>query len=218
VIRWHNGLSVVPVAANRSLDVLSGLLHFAELSGLRPDNPCRSVKPYPERPRERRLTSAELMRLGVAIDRAAAGFEAEGACQAWEAYCRAEAGVADIGPDERDTWVAARTPRRLTPEDPRVIALICMLIFTGARRDELRTAQWSWFDPALGVLRLPDSKTRAKTIHLPPPALDVLAQLPRQVGNPFVFWDNREGRPLTNVKRSLGPNPCLGGAARLTPA
>jgi integrase len=78
------------------------------------------------------------------------------------------------------------------------------LLFTGARRDEIRTAQWSWLDPVRGVLRLPDSKTGAKTIHLPPPALDVPAELPRPPGNPFIFWGDREGRPLTNVKDPWG--------------
>jgi integrase len=39
--------------------------------------------------------------------------------------------------------------------------------------------------------RLPDSKTGAKTIHLPPPALEVLAGLPRLEGNPYVLGARR---------------------------
>ena len=39
--------------------------------------------------------------------------------------------------------------------------------------------------------RLPDSKTGAKTIHLPPPALEVLAGLPRLEGNPYVLGGRR---------------------------
>jgi integrase len=202
VTAWHSGLSGVKVAANRSLDVLSGMLRFAEQVGLRPEgsNPCRFIKPYPERPCERRLTPIELARLGAAIRQAAVGFEGEDVRRVWEERCGADAEAADIAPDQRDAWVAARAPRRLTPEDPRLVALIRVLFFTGARRDEIRTAQWSWLDPVRGVLRLPDSKTGAKTIQIPPPALDVLADLPRLSGNPYIFWGDREGRPLTNIK------------------
>jgi integrase len=42
-----------------------------------------------------------------------------------------------------------------------------------------------------GEARLPDSKTGAKTIHLPPPALEVLAGLPRIEGEPHVLGAKR---------------------------
>jgi integrase len=66
-------------------------------------------------------------------------------------------------------------------------ALVRLLIFTGARLGEIRTARWDWIDQETGDLRLPDSKTGAKVVHLPAPALAVLAQLPRVEGNPHVI-------------------------------
>jgi integrase len=66
-------------------------------------------------------------------------------------------------------------------------ALVRLLIFTGARLGEIRTARWEWIDQETGDLRLPDSKTGAKVVHLPAPALAVLAQLPRVEGNPHVI-------------------------------
>jgi integrase len=77
-------------------------------------------------------------------------------------------------------------------------ALVRLLIFTGARLSEIQKAQWDWVDFELGVLRLPDSKTGAKTIMLPAPALDVLARLPRMEGNPYIITGEND-RYLVNV-------------------
>jgi len=50
-------------------------------------------------------------------------------------------------------------------------------------------------------VRLPDSKTGAKTLHLPPPALAVLAELPRLAGNPHVIAGAKEGAALVNLEK-----------------
>jgi integrase len=60
---------------------------------------------------------------------------------------------------------------------PHVVAAIKLLVFTGARLGEVLGLRWHWIDFERGEARLPDSKTGAKTIHLPPPALAVLATL-----------------------------------------
>jgi integrase len=67
------------------------------------------------------------------------------------------------------------------------LALVRLLIFTGARLSEIQKAQWEWVDFKSGVLRLPDSKTGAKTIMLPAPALDILARLIRVNNNPYII-------------------------------
>jgi integrase len=67
------------------------------------------------------------------------------------------------------------------------LALVRLLIFTGARLSEIQKAQWDWVDFESGVLRLPDSKTGAKTIMLPAPALDVISRLVRVDGNPYII-------------------------------
>ena len=67
------------------------------------------------------------------------------------------------------------------------VAAIRLLILTGARREEVRTLRWRDIDAERGLALLPDSKTGPKAIHLSPPALQLLAQLPQLVGNPFVF-------------------------------
>jgi integrase len=77
---------------------------------------------------------------------------------------------------------------------PRYVAAIKLLIFTGARLGEILGLRWDWIDCDRGEARLPDSKTGAKTLHLPPPALAVLAELPRVEGNPHVITGKKEGR------------------------
>jgi integrase len=78
---------------------------------------------------------------------------------------------------------------------------IRLLLLTGARRSEILGLQWDWIDFVRGEARLPDSKTGTKTLHLPPPAINVLASLPRVDGNPYVIVGNRTGRPFVSVGR-----------------
>ena len=84
---------------------------------------------------------------------------------------------------------------------PYAVAAIRLLIFTGARRGEISGLRWDWIDFERGEARLPDSKTGAKTVHLPPPALAVLAKLPRIVGNPHVIVGGIVGAPLVNLQK-----------------
>ena len=55
-----------PVKANRAFALLSKALNLAEAWGIRQDasNPCRHVKKFPERPKQRFLSEDELSRLG----------------------------------------------------------------------------------------------------------------------------------------------------------
>lgn len=82
------------------------------------------------------------------------------------------------------------------------IAAIRLLLLTGARRDEILTLKWSYIDLSRGVARLPDSKTGAKTIVLPPPALEVLAGIIRVEGNPFVIVGAKPGARLINLAKT----------------
>lgn len=63
---------------------------------------------------------------------------------------------------------------------PAAVSFIYLLILTGARKGEIAAAKWDWIEG--NTIRLPDSKTGAKTIYLPPQAMDVLDRLPRTTG------------------------------------
>ncbi len=90
---------------------------------------------------------------------------------------------------------------RSQTEMPSVIAAIRLLLFTGARRSEILNLRWEQVDMEGHCARLPESKTGAKTIYLPPPALEVLANLERQEDNPFVISGAKPGARLINLQK-----------------
>ena len=95
---------------------------------------------------------------------------------------------------------------------PYAVAAVKLLVFTGARLGEVLGLRWEWIDYDRGEARLPDSKTGAKTLHLPPPALAVLAELRRLDGNPHVIAGRKEGAALANLEK---PWQAIRGSARL---
>jgi integrase len=82
-----------------------------------------------------------------------------------------------------------------------IVAAIRLLVFTGARRNEIVTLKWEHVDFERACLRLPDSKTGAKTVHLNAPALEILASLPRIAGNAHVIPGERPGAHLVNIEK-----------------
>lgn len=71
----HLSLKKTPRAANLTVAVLSKLMNWAALQGLRSgDNPCQGIKRFRETQRERYLSTEELRRVMQALDEA----EAEG--------------------------------------------------------------------------------------------------------------------------------------------
>jgi integrase len=84
---------------------------------------------------------------------------------------------------------------------PYPVAAIKLLVFTGARLGEVRGLRWNWIDLERGEARLPDSKSGAKTLHLPPPALAVLTALPRLDNNPHVIVGQKVGAALANLEK-----------------
>ncbi len=84
---------------------------------------------------------------------------------------------------------------------PYVAAAVKLLVFTGARLSEVLALRWEWIDFERGEARLPDGKSGAKTLHLPPPALAVLAGLPRLDGNAHVIAGANEGAALVNLEK-----------------
>jgi integrase len=158
------------VAGNRSLSLLKTIFNQAEEWGLRKlANPCRKVKMFPERGRERFLTSDEIARLGDTLRLA----ETEGL--PWT--------VNEGAPKAKHT----PKEKRSTVIDPHAAAAIRLLLLTGARLREILHARWDWIDWERGLLNLPDSKTGKKPIYLPAPALAVLQSLPRMADNPHII-------------------------------
>jgi integrase len=161
VSSFHRSRRKTPTNANRCLALVSHMCSMAERWGLRPpgSNPCRGVKRYPEKGRKRFLSTAEIARLGIALD-------------------------------------------ALEAEDPIAVQAIRLILFTGARKNEILSLKWTEVDFERGILALGDSKSGEKPIYLNAPSKAILASLPKLSGNSYVLPGRRTGRHLTEVRTS----------------
>ena len=84
------------------------------------------------------------------------------------------------------------------------IAAIRLLMLTGCRLSEIMTLRWE--NVALGAaeLRLPDSKTGAKVVHLGKPAIAVLRGIARVEGNRWVIAGRRPGSRVASLHYPWG--------------
>jgi integrase len=84
--------------------------------------------------------------------------------------------------------------------NPYVVAAIWLYLLTGVRREELLTLKWSDIDLERRELKLTDTKN-GKDHYLPlsGAAMDVLNNLQRIEGNPYVIAGKKEGCHLVNI-------------------
>jgi integrase len=181
VARIHSKLAASPYQANRTLAVVSAIWNWAARRDevALANNPARSIERYPEKGRERYLTSDELRRLGDALR--------DGEVLVDETSASAEP--------------TPNTEIRRTGLDPFAVAAIRLLILTGARLREILDARWSHLDLERGVMFLSDSKTGKKSLYLSATAQAVLAEIPRIAGNPYIIAGAREGAPRADLNR-----------------
>ena len=85
-------------------------------------------------------------------------------------------------------------------ETASAIAAIRLLMLTGCRLSEIQKLQWEHVDLDTGELRLPDTKTGAKVVHLGDPAIAVLRGIGRQKDNPWVIVGRKSGSHLTDLQ------------------
>lgn len=149
ISKLHSSMVATPYAANRALALLSKAFGLAEVWGFRPDNsnPCVRVQRYAEKARERFLSEREFAALSAVLTKA-----------------------------ERGPLMIEGIKRRVKI-NPQAITAIRLLIFTGARVSEILGLRWEWINWDLQRAELPDSKTGAKHLYLPPAALEVLHSL-----------------------------------------
>jgi integrase len=180
---WRGG----PYAANRFLAIVSKLYAWGTDHGLLPDdhvNPARRIKKNREGRSETFLKGEELARLGDALR--------EGETRGLPYQ------VDETKPTAKH---APKVENRRTKLDPFAAAAIRLLILTGARLREILLAQWQYVDFERGILFLPNSKTGQKSLYLNPPALEVLAGLPRLEGNPYIIPGMKAGAPRADLKK-----------------
>ena len=87
-------------------------------------------------------------------------------------------------------------------EDYRIVAILRLLLYTGLRRSELVTLQWSFVDFEDRCLRLPDTKTGRKVTYLGDQSIALLEELPRKDGNPYVFPGDVDGGHFIAIEKA----------------
>ncbi len=80
------------------------------------------------------------------------------------------------------------------------INAIRLLLFTGCRLNEIMKLEWEWVDLDNAALHLPDSKTGAKTVHLGQAAVNILRNVEKLLGNPYVITGKNPGQRLTDLQ------------------
>lgn len=96
-------------------------------------------------------------------------------------------------------------------ESPYALAAVRLLILTGCRRNEILSCRRDFVDHYHRCLRLPDSKTGAKVVHLGAAAMKVIAAIPAVDGNPYLLpGPGGEGhlvnlqKPWTRLRAAAG--------------
>lgn len=86
-------------------------------------------------------------------------------------------------------------------ESPAAIACIRLLLLTGCRLMEIQGLQWNHVDIPSSCLRLPDSKTGAKVVHIGQAAVEVLKEIERIDDNPHVIVGTLPQAHLTDMQK-----------------
>jgi integrase len=193
---WRPGMKpsekpgrATPIRANRMLANLRKMFSSAEKDGLREQgtNPCILVEKNQEsKGKQRFLSQAEIAWIGKMLRESLAWADRDACPYAW---------------DQKGKGL----------EVPSVYALaaIRLLMFTGARLNEILQMQWGQVDKVRGVIRIPQHKTSGKTgakeLPLNSAALAVLESLEklptRKLGGPWVIQGHKHGEHLVNLQK-----------------
>ena len=102
----------------------------------------------------------------------------------------------------RRLGAALRDAEREGFASPVAVAAIRLLMLTGCRSGEIMSLRWEYVDLEAGEIRLPDSKTGAKVVHLGDPAIAVLRSIPRMEGSPWVLPGVKRDKHITYLHDS----------------
>jgi integrase len=106
-----------------------------------------------------------------------------------------------LSPQELQRLGEALTTAEVTQTETKyAVAAFRILLLTGCRLSEIQKLQWGYVDLEQKELRLPDSKTGAKTVHLGEAVVALLKALPRVTGNPYVIVGRKEKAHLTDLQ------------------
>jgi integrase len=112
--------------------------------------------------------------------------------------------------EKRERFLSAAELRRLGHvldeieaeriEMPSAVAAVRLLLLTGCRLNEIMRLRWEHVDLPGAMLRLPDSKTGAKTVQMGRAAVEQLGRIRRVPFNPHVIAGTQPGKPLSDLQ------------------
>ena len=85
-------------------------------------------------------------------------------------------------------------------ESPFALSAIKLLMLTGCRKNEILTLKRTHIDHHHRCLRLPDSKTGSKIVHMGLAAMRAIAAIPEVAGNPFLLPGKKSGTHVTDLQ------------------
>jgi len=190
IAAWHRSMRETPAQANLALRILKAAFNRAVAWEYLDASPVK-VKPYPEKRRERFLSSEEfnIVFAAIAHEEELGGMELP-----------KRIGVAEKGRRGGKGLKEAES-RGICPH---AAGLFRLLAFTGARLSEIMLARWGWVHWDQRCVALPDSKTGARRIPLSGPALNELLRLQalRTAGNEWIIEGAVAGEHLVNPATS----------------
>ena len=86
--------------------------------------------------------------------------------------------------------------------NPQLKNIVGLLLLTGARKSELLYAEWRHIDLERRSWKLPMTKNgRGRHVPLSQPAMDIINQLPRFAGCPYLLPNPKTLKPYSDIKR-----------------
>jgi integrase len=173
------------VMANRARAILSKMFSLAGLWGLRPDqtNPAKGQARAPETKKDRHLSDREIVALGAALR-------------------------------HLDPTTQERGADALPAEDRYALAVFRLALLTGMRKGEMvgdkkrdiPALPWTAVDLEAARIRLEHHKTSkkagARIVPLCPAACQLLEDIPKMLGNPYVFPGHEKGEAMARLQSS----------------
>ena len=104
----------------------------------------------------------------------------------------------------RRLGAALRQAEETGTEAAPAVAAIRLLMLTGCRLSEVLTLRWEDVDLETAELRLADSKTGARVVHIGGPAVAVLRGMTRVEGNSWVIAGRRPGSRIASLHYPWG--------------
>ena len=195
-----------PGTANRSLAVLSAMLSWAVKKGVIKTNPALGVSPLDTGTIRRDVRGNELETLAKALSD-------------WQI----EAAEMPIAATGKSPLSSRQLEARAVAREERILArrkwtrAITLLLLSGARKNEILHLEWKHYDADARCLRLPDSKTGAKTVPLGKHAVELIeAARADAAGSAWVFPSAKGATPLIGLQKVWEKVCERGGLSGLT--